>query len=148
MEVAGKLRWRDALAFEAEIGGRRIELNSAEEMGKTFSPMELFLVALAGCTAMDIQWILKKQRQKVTKLEISVRGLRREEEPRYYEEINLEYFVGGQDVTKQSVERAIRLSRDKYCSVMAMLRESIRVNTSYTISNDERTEQELETRQV
>lgn len=106
MEVSAKLRWVDALNFDVEVaGGRRIELNSAEEMGRAFTPMELFLVALAGCTAMDVQWILKKQRQKVDRLEVSARGIRREEDPRYYEEINLEYLIGGQSVTKNGVER-------------------------------------------
>jgi len=144
LEVSAKLRWVDALNFDAEVAGRRIELNSAEEMGRAFTPMELFLVALAGCTAMDVQWILKRQRQKVDKLEVSARGIRREEDPRYYEEINIEYIIGGQGVTKSGVERAIRLSQEKYCSVKAMLRDNIKVNTSYTIAKGERTEQKAQ----
>jgi putative redox protein len=136
LEVSAKLRWVDALNFDVEVAGRRIELNSAEEMGEAFSPMELFLVALAGCTAMDVQWILEKQRQKVDTLEVTARGVRREEDPRYYEEINIEYVIGGENVTKNGVERAIRLSQEKYCSVKAMLKEAIKVNTSYIIAHD------------
>ena len=144
LEVTAKLRWVDELNFDAEVAGRRIELNSAEEMGRAFTPMELFLVALAGCTAMDVQWILKRQRQKVDKLEVSARGIRREEDPRYYEEINIEYIIGGQGVTKSGVERAIRLSQEKYCSVKAMLKETVKVNTSYVITNDGQTEQKAQ----
>jgi putative redox protein len=142
LDVSAKLRWVDALNFDAEVaGGRRIELNSAEEMGRAFTPMELFLVALAGCTAMDVQWILKKQRQKVDRLEVSARGIRREEDPSYFEEIHIEYVIGGQSIAKKSVERAIRLSQEKYCSVKAMLKDAIKFNISYEIANDEQAEQ-------
>jgi len=135
LEVSAKLEWVEGMKFNAEAGGRKIELNSADDMGRTFTPMELFLVALGGCTAMDFQWILSKQRQHVDRLEISVRGKRRDEDPRYYERIDLNYAVVGQNVRKEAVERAIRLSQEKYCSVRAMLKDFIKLNISYTISN-------------
>jgi len=135
LEVSAKLQWVEGMKFNAEAGGRKIELNSADDMGRTFTPMELFLVALGGCTAMDFQWILSKQRQHVDRLEISVRGKRRDEDPRYYERIDLNYAVVGQNVRKEAVERAIRLSQEKYCSVRAMLKDFIKLNISYTISN-------------
>jgi putative redox protein len=136
MVTSAKLKWSDELKFSVEVGdGRRIELNSAEQMGQAFAPMELFLVALAGCTAMDIQWILSRQRQKLERLEISVQGTRRDEDPRYFETIDLGYLVGGQDINKNAVERAIRLSAEKYCSVRAMLKETVKLNITYTIQN-------------
>ena len=143
-EVSAKLRRVDGLNFNVEVAdGRSIQLNSAEDMGNAFTPMELFLVALAGCTAMDVQWILEKQRQKVEGLEISVRGVRREEDPAYYEKIYLEYSVRGQNIRKDAVERAIRLSQQKYCSVRAMIKETVKTHITYTIANGKGTEQKF-----
>jgi putative redox protein len=131
-----KLQWSDGLKFTVEVAqGRIMELNSVEEMGQAFTPMELFLVALAGCTAMDIQWIMSRQRQQVDKFEVLVRGIRREKDPRYYEEIYLEYIIVGAGIKRDAVERAIRLSQDEYCSVRAMLKDSVKLNISYTIAD-------------
>jgi putative redox protein len=138
MEVSANLQWSNGLKFIVEVSqGRKIELDSSEEMGQAFTPMELFLVALAGCSAMDVQWILRKQRQQVDKLEIKVRGARREKDPRYYEKIYLEYFISGAGVKRNAVERAIRLSQEEYCSVRAMLKDSVKLDICYTISDGE-----------
>lgn len=140
-----KLERTEKMQFNVELpDGRRIELNSAEEMGQAFTPMELFLVALAGCTAMDVQWIMDRQRQKVDRLEIKARGVRRDEDPRYYETIDLEYTVAGPSISKDAFEKAIRLSQEKYCSVRAMLKDNVKVNTSYRISNGTETDQKHE----
>jgi putative redox protein len=131
------------LKFNVKLpDGRRIELNSGEDMGQAFAPMELFLVALAGCTAMDVQWIMDKQRQQVDRLEISARGTRREEDPTYYESINLEYTLAGPSIRKDAVERAIRLSQEKYCPVRAMVNDKVKLNITYRIANGTDPEQE------
>lgn len=114
-----------------------MELDSSDEMGTAFSPMELFLVSLAGCTAMDIQWIMSRQRQKVETFELAIKGKRRDEDPRYYESVDLNYAIGGPNIKKTAVERAIRLSQQKYCSVHAMLKDNVRLNVSYTITDSE-----------
>lgn len=133
-QISVKLEHVDGLKFNVQLqDGRGIELNSPTEIGKSFAPMELFLVALAGCTAMDVQWIMEKERQKVRKLEVSARGIRRDEDPRYYETIDLEYVVAGANISKAAVERAIHLSQDKYCSIRAMLKETVKVNATYRI---------------
>lgn len=134
MQVSVKLTKLEGLRFDGKMAdGRRIGLNSAEEMGQAFTPMELFLFALAGCTAMDVQWIMERQRQQVDKLEVSAKGNGRDEDPRYYESVDLEYVLSGPGIRKEAVERAIRLSSEKYCSVKAMLKETIKVNTAYRI---------------
>ncbi len=136
MVESAKLQWSDGLKFTVEVAqGRKMELNSVEEMRQAFTPMELFLVALAGCTAMDIQWIMSRQRQQVDKFEVLVRGTRREKDPRYYEEIYLEYIIVGAGIKRNAVERAIRLSQEEYCSVRAMLKDSVKLNISYTIAD-------------
>jgi len=111
--VSAKIRDSEALKFEVDVNGRALELNSSDMMGHTFTPMELFLVALAGCTAMDVQWIMDKQRQKLDKFNMTVSGLRRPEDPRYFETIDIRYNFTGPDIRKDAVERAIRLSQEK-----------------------------------
>lgn len=144
MEVSVKLKWCEGLKFNAQATeGHAIELNSAEEMGRAFRPMELFLVSLAGCTAMDVIWILERQRQKIERFEISARGVRRNEDPMYYETIHLEYRLAGKNIKKSAVERAIRLSQEKYCSVRAMIKDSVKVNITYRIANGREKEQKF-----
>jgi putative redox protein len=110
-------------------------------MSDAFTPMELFLVSLAGCTAMDVQWIMDKQRQKVDRFEVSVNGTRREDDPSYYNKIDLEYVLTGEKIRKDAVERAIRLSQEKYCSVKAMMKENVKINITYKIVSPGQPEQ-------
>ncbi|HUO42365.1 MAG TPA: OsmC family protein [Methylomirabilota bacterium] len=140
MSVSVILTWDSGLKFDAQLNDRKIQLNSADQMHAAFTPMELFLVSLAGCTAMDVQWILERQRQKVERFEVTANGTRRDEDPRSYESINLEYVISGENVRKDAVERAIRLSREKYCSVMSMVKDSVKLNITYRISEGSKTE--------
>jgi len=134
MEISIRLKRNEALRLKAEVtDGRGLELNSAKEMGSAFTPMELFLFSVAGCTAMDVIWILERQRQKVDNFEISARGTRREEDPMYYQTIDLEYRIWGDQIRKDAVERAIRLSQDKYCSVRAMIKDNVKINVTFKI---------------
>ncbi|MEM3386194.1 MAG: OsmC family protein [Nitrososphaerales archaeon] len=102
--------------------------------GAGFTPMKLLLVALAGCTALDIINILKKQRQNLSLLEVHADGDRAEEPPKYYTQIRLKYILKGDALSEDAVKRAIRLSEEKYCSVMANLRGVSKITTSYEIN--------------
>jgi putative redox protein len=133
--VSVKLRHSEALKFEVDVNGRRLDLNSSDSMERAFSPMELFLVALAGCTAVDVQWIMDKQRQKLDQFDMTISGLRRTEDPKYYESIDIRYNFTGPDIRKDAVERSIRLSLEKYCSVRAMIKDSVKLNVTYTITD-------------
>jgi putative redox protein len=137
-QVSVKLHHSEALKFDVEVDGRRMVLNSAEVMDQAFTPMELFLMALGGCTAMDVQWIMERQRQKVDKFDMSVTGIRREEDPMYYESIDIKYDLTGAGIRKDAVERAVRLSLDKYCPVRAMIKDSVKLNIAYTITDGKR----------
>lgn len=97
-------------------------------------PMEVLLLALAGCTAMDVISILRKKRQDVTDMEAHVRGTRAAEHPRSYEDIEIEFIVRGRNVSEAAVARSIELSHDKYCGVTATLNAPVR--TSYRIENE------------
>jgi len=97
------------------------------------SPMELLLMALAGCTGYDVLSILNKMRQRVEGFEIEVDGVRRDEEPRVYVNIDLKYIVYG-DVDEDKLREAIKLSMEKYCSVSAMLRNGgVNLNVSHEV---------------
>jgi len=144
MSVSVNLTWDSGLKFDVEVNDRRIHLNAADQMGSAFTPMELFLISLAGCTAMDVQWILEKQRQKIERFEVNVNGNRRDEDPRSFESINLEYVFRGENVRRDAVERAIRLSQEKYCSVMAMVKDSVRLYVAYRISEANKPEAKFE----
>ena len=130
-------RWDGGLAFDAEAGsGFSLRMDSGEET-TGFSPMELILVGLAGCTGMDVISILEKMRQQVTGFEVRVVGRRAEDHPKVYTEIDVEFVVEGRTVDPKAVDRAIELSRDKYCSVSNMLKRVAALNCSYRIVEPE-----------
>jgi len=138
-----KIKHIDEMKFSVELhDGRTVKLDSSEQMDQSFTPMELFLAALAGCTAMDVQWIMERQRQKADKFEVRATGTRRDGDPKYYEEVDLEYTIAGPNIRKEAVERAIRLSQEEYCSVRAMLNDSVKVHITYKIASDGGPEQE------
>lgn len=130
-------RWSEGTGFEAASGsGHRLVIDAAPKAGGKNhgpSPMELVLVALAGCTAMDVVDILKKKRQQVTGLEVRVEGTRAEDHPKVYTDIEIIYIVRGKNISSQAVERAIHLSETKYCSVGAMLGKTAEIKTQYEI---------------
>jgi putative redox protein len=97
-------------------------------------PVEVFLQALAACSAMDVVSVLEKKRQHVTGLEVLVSATQREDEfPKIYTRIELEYVVAGYGVKPAAVARAIELSQDKYCSVRGMLGPQVTVATTYRV---------------
>jgi putative redox protein len=141
-QVSAEIHHSEGLKFNVELDSRKIQLDASKDMGQAFTPMELFLVALAGCTAMDVQWIMDRQRQKLNRFDIAIKGTRREEGPKYYDSIDIRYSFAGDNIRKDAVERAIRLSQEKYCSVRAMIKDSVKLNITYTITNGKQPEQE------
>lgn len=97
------------------------------------SPKELVLMGLAGCTANDVIPILKKKRVPVVGFEMNATGNEREACPKVFTDIHLEFVVYGDNINPADVERAIELSRTKYCSVSAMLQASVTITHSYRI---------------
>jgi putative redox protein len=97
------------------------------------SPKELVLMALGGCTAMDVIPILKKKRVPFENLEIRLEANVREDHPQVFTSIHVEYIVYGDGIDPLDVERAIELSTTKYCSVSAMLRDSVTITHEFRI---------------
>ena len=96
------------------------------------SPMELVLISLCGCTASDVVGILRKKREPFTALEVRATGERADGYPAVYTSIHLTYVVRG-EVSKKAMEDAVRLSKEKYCSVSAMLEKTAKI--TYTIEH-------------
>jgi putative redox protein len=131
------VRWVDGLVFETQTeSGHRGYLDSFPKEGETSkgpTPMELILVAVAGCTGMDIVDILRKKRLKITGLEVQVTGTRAETYPMVYTELDVVYRVRGKDIPPSAVEQAIKLSEEKYCSVGVMIGKTAKINSRYEI---------------
>lgn len=88
------------------------------------SPMEFLLAGVAGCTAIDVIGILRKQRQQVEDLEVQIRGIQAENPPNVYTEADIVYIVRGVNIDPAAVEKAIQLSESKYCSASTMFKRS------------------------
>ncbi len=113
------------MTFRAQVDGAPAIVMDAEQKEEPIggpSPMQTALLAVMGCTASDIVWILNKQRVPFAKLEIDGEAERAKEEPRVFTKVHLHYRVYGNDVKESAVRRAIDLSTEKYCSVGIMLR--------------------------
>lgn len=125
------------MRFEIEIGsGHHITVDAAEHGGghnEGSRPMELLLAGLAGCTGMDIISILRKQRQQVTDYEVHVTGTRAEEHPMVFVKITVEHIITGHRIQTEAVERAIRLSEERYCGVGAMLGKVAHITHTYRL---------------
>ncbi len=107
--------------------------DSAGGEGAASTPKELLLMALGGCTAMDVIPILKKKRVNLQGLEVRLTGNAREEHPQVFTDIHIEYVFFGDAIPETDVQHAIELSTTKYCSVSAMLREGVKLTHSYVI---------------
>lgn len=131
--------WVQGEQFVASGGGGHsivLDAPGGRATWQGFKPSELLLAALGGCTAVDVVDILRKKRQRVSGLRVSVRGEQREEYPRAFERIALHYEVRGRAITEAAVEHAIALSEEKYCSVAATLRGVATITTSFSIVED------------
>jgi putative redox protein len=125
--------WRGGSAFIGKnVHGGTVQMGKLDDTPGV-SPMELILVGLAGCTGVDIVDILQKKRQAVKAFKVKVRGLRAENYPKIYKEIEITYLIWGDGIAQSAVERAIKLSQDKYCSVSAMLRSVAEIRCNYEI---------------
>jgi putative redox protein len=115
--------------------GHGVAMDAAKPTGDGVGarPIELALYALGGCTAIDVIGVLIKKRQDVRDFEVVVTGEQREEQPRKYVRIGIEYVVTGVGIKESAVARAISLSEDKYCSVRAMIDPEIEITSGYRI---------------
>lgn len=103
--------------------------------GTAVGPMESVLMAMAGCSTIDIVMILQKMKQDIKDIKVEVDGKRREEIPKIYSDINLHYILIG-DVKEKKAEKAIAMSLEKYCSVSLMIQKSSNITSSFEIKSE------------
>lgn len=132
------LDWKGSFRLEAKNEkGVSVNFDALKEYGgeeTALSPMEALLASLAACSSYDVLTILKKKRQKVTGYSVEATAQRREEPyPRIFTKIHLKYIVKGENIAPDAVKRAIQLSEEKYCSVGAMLKNSVPITSSFEI---------------
>jgi putative redox protein len=130
--IEATVNWTDKDRFVAVASSRHSMVMDARAEKTANSPMELVLIALCGCTASDVVGILRKKREKFTALEVRAAGERADGYPAVYTAIHLTYVVRG-TVSEKAMQDAVRLSKEKYCSVSAMLEKTAKI--TYTIEH-------------
>lgn len=130
-------RYESGMKFTARSGsGHELTMDTgADDGGENagFSPMELPLVALLGCTGMDVVSILRKMRQEVTNYEMSAHGVRSESHPKVFLTIEVDYTFTGDGLSVESLRRAVELSATRYCSVSGMLEKTATITYNVTV---------------
>lgn len=130
--MEAQVHWHQRLTFTGSAdSGFNLPIGSRPEVGGDddgFRPMELLLIGLAGCTALDVISILQKKRQDVTAFDVKVHAERADEHPRVFTQITLEYILTGRNIERKAVERAVELSSTRYCSAQAMLDKTATIN--------------------
>ena len=127
------VRWRDKLVFEGGADGRPF-LTTDADSEEAISPVEMLLVSAATCTAADVVLILKKMRVDLGRVDVTVQGTRRDDEPRRFTAIHYRWTISGAGADEAKVRRAVDLSIEKYCSVHASLADDIAVTYDVTLA--------------
>ncbi len=125
MKAQVECSWNGGMSFETEMDGHKIVLDATPEVGgKDLGPRPkpFMLLALAGCTGMDVISILKKMRVEVESFEVSTMAELTEEHPKKFSTIKIIYDIKGKDVPADKVKKAVSLSEERYCGISASLK--------------------------
>jgi putative redox protein len=140
--VKTRVKWLEDVSFVAETGsGHAVVVDGAPEAGGRnigMRPMELFLAGATACTAFDVVWILKRARQPVADCVVEADAERATAEPKVFTRIHFRYAVAGRGLDRAQVERAVRLSKEKYCSATIMLAHSAEITYEVRIVEGDR----------
>ena len=132
-----KVTWVEGHQFVGTDSTQHSVVISSPADGVGIKPSELLLLALGSCTAYDVVSILGKRRKEIRSLHVCVDGQQAEEAPWPFEKIHIHYEVAGPDLTEDEVEKAIKLSKEKYCSVSATLERGAEVTFDFTVITPE-----------
>lgn len=131
-----KTEWKGGMAFEADVNGHKVMMDAPLEGGGQNSgagPKKLQLVALSGCTGMDVVSILQKMRVDIEKVNIEVQGEIADEHPKYYINMHVIYEFTGKNLPLDKLEKAVKMSEETYCGVEALYRKAIPVTSEIKI---------------
>jgi len=129
-------KWLDNMAFESEADGHKIILDANPEMGGEDlgpQPKPLMLVALGGCSGMDVISILKKMRVVPDKFNVQVEGELTEEDPKHFYKIHVIYEFTGKDLPMDKLKKAVELSEEKYCGVGAVYKKTMELTSEIKV---------------
>jgi putative redox protein len=135
--MKARIKWVEGMNFVVEAGtGHGVVIDGGKERGGRdtgFRPMEMLLLGLGGCTAVDVKMMLEKGRQEISDCIVEVEGERVDAVPAVFTKIHVHYIVTGKALKEAQVKRAVELSSTKYCSASIMLGKSAEVTHSYEI---------------
>ncbi|MBX9297268.1 OsmC family protein [Chromobacterium piscinae] len=138
--MQARLKWVDGVCFMGETGsGHAVVMDGAPEGGGRNlgpRPMELVLLGTAGCTSYDVITILKKSRQDVRDCWVEIQADRADVDPKVFTRIHFHFVVVGRDLKPDAVERAIKLSAEKYCSASIMLAKTADISHDFELRED------------
>ncbi len=136
MKETIKALWLNDLSFEAEVDGHKIYMDTSQEHGGMNlgpRPKPLMMVALAGCTGMDVAAILRKMKVEIDEMSIEVEGEVSEEHPKKFLGMKVIFRVKGKEISRAKVERAVNLSSEKYCGISANYSKAFPITTEIII---------------
>lgn len=137
MAATARVKWIEGTRFIGESkSGHAVVMQGLPREGEPsvgIRPMEMLLLGMGGCTAIDVVTILQKAREKVTDVVVEIEGERAASVPKVYERIHAHYVVTGRGLKRSAVERAIKLSAEKYCSATLMLAATAEVTHEFEI---------------
>ena len=139
--MKARVKWVDGLMFVGESGsGHAVVMDGAPEHGGRdlgVRPMEMLLLGLGGCTGIDVVMILRKGREAIADCAVEIEAERAETDPKIFTRIHLHYVVTGKTLAPAKVERAVKLSAEKYCSAPAMLGRVAEITHDFEIRERE-----------
>jgi putative redox protein len=135
--MKARVQWLDGRAFVGESGsGHAVVMDGAPEAGGRnigVRPMEMLLLGLGGCTAFDVVMILERGREKIIACDIELEAERAKEDPKVFTNVKIIYKLKGKNLNPAAVERAIKLSMEKYCSATAMFAKTAKIEHEWSI---------------
>jgi putative redox protein len=135
--VKARVKWLDNMSFVGESGsGHSVVMDGPPELGGRnlgVRPMEMLLLGLGGCSSFDVVLILQKSKQQVIDCEVEIEAERADKEPKVFTRIHLHFIVSGRNLAVDKVERAIKLSAEKYCSASIMLAKTAEVTHDFEL---------------
>jgi putative redox protein len=135
--MKARVKWVEGMSFVAESGsGHALVIDGAPDIGGRnlgARPMELLLMGAGGCSAIDVLLILKKARQDVIDCVLELEAERADTDPKVFTRIVFRYRVVGRALNRQQVERAVKLSKEKYCSASVMLAKTASIETEIEV---------------
>ena len=132
-----KINWQQKMAFEVEVAGHKVIIDANENVGgenKGPQPKPFMMVALGGCTAMDVISILTKMRVKLDDFKVKVEGSLTEEHPKHYNKMKVIYEFTGKDLPKDKIQKAVNLSEERYCGVSASYKQVMELSSEIILN--------------